>query len=195
MALDELVQRLKRGDYTGAVEALSKHALSSTRIVHIETLTPVDATQQPGQGPTPVVLGSTVIGMHFDSVNDKAYRIIKIPSNFVGDASFHIHWSKNVNSNEAGKTVRWRLTYNVFNAINQNVTTGDQVIEWDDTYDDSGTTTRIIYRTNNTPAVGFVPGYYVGVKLEYVPAFTTLTDGPVLVSGDLLLRTTINADS
>lgn len=197
-AMDDLVQRLKRGDLYGAVEVLARHALGSTRVIHIDTVTPTDATPQVGQGPTPVVLGGAsgaLMALHFDTTTDLAYRLIKIPSNYVGDASFHIHWTKGVNTNQAGATVRWRITYKVFNGASEEVTSGSQVLEFDDTYDDSGTTTRVVYRTANGVATGFLPGYYVAVKLEYVPASTTLSGGPVCVSADCLLRVTVNSDS
>jgi len=165
---------------------------ASSRIVHLPVVTPTDSKEQPGQGPTPVVYG-VVMGLHFDLATESAYRVFKIPTAFTGaDASFHIHWTKSANSNEAGKTVRWRLSYKVFDGRTQDITAAPTVLTFDDTYDDTGTTTRIVYRTSDVAAVGFTAGYYVGVMLEYVAANTTLVGGPVAVSVDLLLREYIN---
>lgn len=197
MSYDDALRALKRGDYLSAVSALVADAAAATRIIHVDTITPVDAASQPGVGPTPVVLGAsgTVLGLQFDQATEVAYRLIKIPTNFVGDASFHVHWSKNVNTNQANATVRWQLKYTVFNGTSNNVVAATGTIVWDVVYTDSGTTSRVVYRTPNMAATGFVPGYYVGISLSYIPAQTTLSGGPVCVSCDTLMRVTINSDS
>lgn len=177
---------------------------AETAIIHKPTITPAEAEPAPGLGPVPVVLGNSVIGLHFDNTTDRAYRLMKIDTTFVvggdgpaGDgsnASFHIHWTKAVDTDQSGATVRWRLTYTIFDGNSDEITAGGTqgFIEWDDTYDDAGTTTRIVYRTGNEPVAGFVPGYYVGMCLEYIPASTTLVGGPVVISTDLLFRNLIN---
>lgn len=176
---------------------------NASQIIHKPTITPGEGTSAPGQGPTELVIG-TFLGLHFDNTTDRAYRVMKIDGTFIpggagpaGDgtnASFHIHWTKAVDTDQSGATVRWRLSYTVspLNGTDDIAGATPTVIEWDDTYDDGGTTSRIVYRTDNGAAIGFTPLYYVGLCLEYVPANTTLAGGPVVISTDLLFRNEIN---
>lgn len=167
-----------------------------TRVFHKPTVTPDGAVSAPGQGPQPIVFG-TVMGLDFDTPTDVAYRIMKMDSNMVAQSnpsvtaltSFHVHWTKSGDGDESGNTVRWRLSYTVFDGESEEVALATPtVVEWDDTYVDAGTTTRIIYRTGNVEVTDLTPGYYIGVALEYVPANTTLLSTPVVISADLLWR-------
>lgn len=163
-----------------------------TRTFHKPTITPSEAEVAPGAGPSPVVFG-TVMGLDFDNPTDKAYRVLKIDTNFVGNASFHVHWTKSGDANESGNTVRWRLSYTVFNGNSDEVAlVAPTIITFDDTYDDSGTTSRIIHRSPNIDATGFQAGYYVGLCLDYDNANTTLASTPVAISADLLWEGTVN---
>ena len=168
----------------------------ATRIIHTPGATPSKSTVIPGQGPEPVTFGSPVpdlLGLHYKRNNDLLYAYSKIQTSYVSDASFHIHWTKNVDTDESGATIRWIITYKIFNGGSQDVSgapTGTLIL--DDTYDDAGTTTRIVYRTPNAPAPGFVAGYYVGFSIGYDPANTTLTGRPTIISCDILTRNTIN---
>lgn len=167
-----------------------------TRVFHKPTVTPDGAESAPGQGPQPVVIG-TVMGLDFNSPTDKAYRILKVDSNIVPQGnpsvtaytSFHVHWTKSGDVDESGNVVRWRLEYTVFDGASGDVALATpSVVEWDDTYDDGATLTRIVYRTSNVEVTDLTPNYYVGVALEYVPANTTLSSSPVVISADLLWR-------
>jgi hypothetical protein len=131
---------------------------------------------------------------------DAAYRLFKIPSTFVGDPRFHIHWTKESgaggNGDESGNTVRWRISYTIFqstSSIAVDINVAATVVDLDDTYDDAGTTTRIAYRTPNVDAVGFVAGYYMGICVEAVtPAGSAMTAEPALVTVDLTFTEFIN---
>jgi hypothetical protein len=168
----------------------------ATRIIHTPGATPSKSTLIPGQGPEPVTFGAPVpdlVGLHYKRDDDLLYGYSKIQTTYISDASFHIHWTKNVDTNEAGATVRWVVTYKVYNGISQDVSgaaTGTLLL--DDTYVDAGTTTRIVYRTANAPAPGFVAGWYVGFSIGFDPANTTLNDRPTIISCDILSRNTIN---
>ena len=168
----------------------------ATRIIHTPGATPTKSTTIPGQGPELVTFGSPVpdlVGLHYKRDTDLLYAYSKIQTSYVSDASFHIHWTKNVDTDQSGATVRWVITYKVYNGGSQDVSgapTGTLIL--DDTYDDAGTTTRIIHRTANAPAPGFVAGYYVGFSIGFDPAFTTLSDLPTIISCDILSRNTIN---
>lgn len=171
-------------------EMLNAHALA-TRIIHKPTATVHDAEVAPGFGPTPVVLDTVVLGLKFDLVTDVAYRILKIPNNFEGSPTFHVHWTKSSDADESGKTIRWRIRYTVFDGIDDEVSGSPTEAVLDDTYEDSGTTTRVVYRTADVEATGFQANYYCGIALDYVAAQTTLAS-PVVVSADLLMSAYIN---
>lgn len=190
----EWVRRILESDNrTDSLESSITSLEGATRIFHKPTVTPSDALPQPGQGPQPIVFG-TVMGLEYDNANDRAFRILKIDDNFVNDnATFHVHWTKSGDIDESGNGVRWRLSYTVFDGASDEVAlVTPTVIEWADTYIDSGTTSRIIYRTPDIAATGFVAGYYLGLVLEYVDSETTLTSNPVVVSADLLWEGTVN---
>ena len=167
---------------------------NATALVHTSMVTPSRSALQPGKGPSPIVFGTT-IGLDYTAVDDASYRVFKIPEEYVGDASFHVHWTKSGDASEAGNVVRWRVSYTVWaGSGGQIATVAPTVVTSDSTYADASTdTTRIVYRTVNIAASGFVADYYVGLKVDYDAAGTTLaTSTPVLVSCDLIYRKQIN---
>lgn len=164
----------------------------ATRIVHTPGVTPTSATFIPGQAPEPELLG-TLIVLHYKKDDDKLYGYCKIPTSYVSDATFHVHWTKHGDTNEAGATVRWVVRYTVFNGTSQDVNVAPTgTLTLDDTYDDAGLTTRIVYRTPDVSAPGFVAGWYVAFEVGFDPANTTLVERPAIVSCDILSRQTIN---
>lgn len=169
---------------------------NATRIIHTPGVTPTSATFVPGLAPEVVKYGTTV-ALHYKKNNDKVYGYAKIPTTYVSDASFHIHWTKFNDADESGRTVRWVLNYTVFDGTSQNIAVAPTgTLNLNDTYDGaSADTTRIVYRTPNAAAAGFVAGYYVSFEVGFDPAFTTLTDRPVIISCDILTRQTINLGS
>lgn len=159
-------------------------------------------TNSPGQEPDITIIGSTMVA-EFTLNTDKAYRVFKIPSSYVGNPSFHVHWTKESgvagNGNESGNAVLWRINYTVFaggplaGGQGHDINVTPSTVEFEDTYDDSGTTTRIIERTPNLGLVGFVAGYYVGMEVEAItPAGAALTCEPALVTVDLTFDQYIN---
>lgn len=167
---------------------------NATRIIHTPGVTPTSATFVPGIAPEVELLGTLVV-LHYKKDTDKVYGYCKIPTSYVSDASFHIHWTKNVDTDQSGATIRWIINYTVFNGASQDVTgapTG--TITLDDTYDDAGTLTRVVHRTVNGAAPGFVAGHYVSFEVGFDPdpANTTLVGRPAIISCDILSRQTIN---
>lgn len=165
---------------------------TATRILHTFVIGPERGSSIPGHGADPVVYGTTM-GLHFQKDDDLIYTVNKIQTSYVSDPSFHVHWTKSSDTNQSGRTVRWVLNYTVFNGNSHNINvapTGTAI--WNSTYNDAGTTNRIVYRTINVAAVGFVAGSYVSVALGFDPAGTTLTNRPVVISVDMLTRNTIN---
>ena len=168
---------------------------ADTRIVHESIMTPDTTSASPGQAPALTVMG-TLVALVFTKQTHAAYRIVKIPSNYVGDASFHLHWTKSGDTNEAGKAVKWRIQYVVFNGESNDAAVAPQSVEWEDVYEDAGTTSRIVYRTPNLAAAGFTAGYYVSFKVEAInPAGDPMNSEPALVSADVLFRLRINERS
>lgn len=167
-------------------------ALNASRPEHSTVLEATRASGPPGQTPEVIVIG-TVACLHWTKNDGVAYNQFKVANTYVSAPSFHLHWTKNVDTDQSGRTVRWQLRYTVFNGSSQDINvppTG--TILWDETYADSGTTSRIVYRTPNASALGIYPGAYVGLELSYVPASTTLDGRPVLVSMGFYSRNTIN---
>lgn len=175
----------------------------ATRIIHSPGITPSRPTSIPGQEPEYVVFGTPtpwLLGLHFNKPNvvQALYGYSKIQTSFVGpEANFHVHWTKAVDTDQDGATVRWVLDYQIFNGINQNVQVAPAQIIWDVTYLEPASppgspTERIVYRTPNSANLPFVAGWYVGFRLSYDPLETTLDGGPVAISCDILTRNTIN---
>lgn len=173
------------------IEQLAVTGSLVSRIVHTPAITPTRIATRPNEGPVPVFIGTTP-ALHYTGDDQQAFAYAKIQSSYLSDASFHVHWTKNVDTNQAGATVRWVLDYTVFNGTSQNITSSTGQIIWDDVYEDSGTTSRIVYRTENQSAPGFISNYYVSMALGYDPANTTLSGRPVVVSCDILSRNLIN---
>jgi len=165
------------------------------RLHHEPIVTASFAQSLPGTTPTPGAVGPFIY-LTFSLDNDAAFRQFKIPNAYVSDPNFHIHWTKTSDANDLGKAVRWRVTYIVFRssptvAGDANIT--PTVVEVEDTYDDSGTTSRNVYRTPNTPMVGFVANYYVSMKIEAItPVGAALSANPALFSLDVTFNEYIN---
>ncbi len=170
----------------------------TSRIIHTPGITPSRPTAIPGQEPAFLSFGTPtpwLLGLHFDKpqVTQAVYGYAKIQTSYIGpEANFHVHWTKAVDTDQSGKTVRWVLDYHVFNGTNQNVQVAPTQIVWDVTYLDAGLTSRIVYRTPNSVNIPAVAGYYIGFRLSYDQANTTLDGGPVVISCDILMRQTIN---
>lgn len=171
----------------------------ATRIRH-ESITPSEyGARAPGSQPAPVPVG-TVFTLEFTPNNDSAYRVFKVPTYFVGEASFHMHWTKSADVDESGRAVKWRVSYNVFDGGPQaggtggDIITAPTVLEFEDVYEDNDASgTRLIYRTPNLVSPGFIAGHYVGVCIEAItPTGLALLNDPALVSMDLIWSEYIN---
>ena len=168
---------------------------SATRLYHQPIVIPSAGTNSPGQEPDIGIIGQTMVA-EFTIGADKAYRLFKIPSNYVDGAAFHAHWTKE--SGVAGDTdqsfnaARWRISYNVFPGNAADINVAATVLEESSTYVDAGTTTRIVYRTSDMPAAGFIAGYYVGVCVESINSESDLGCEAALVSLDLTFNELIN---
>jgi hypothetical protein len=157
-------------------------------LTHTPIVTPSVGGTVPALQPTNVVVNALLLQSY--TVNlDAGWRQFKIPLGYVDSASVHIHWSKTGNANEAGKNVRWRVSYVIFNGEDQDAAGSPTVITLNDTYLDSGTTTRIVYETPSVALVGFIPDYYTSMKVDAItPAGTPMASEPGLFALDLVMR-------
>lgn len=170
------------------VELLRDTVLS----IHEPLITPSRSSSMPGLG-ADIIVNNALITMKFTVNTDAVYRIFRIPFEFVDNPVLHVHWTKSSDADESGKVVRWRVTYSVFDGETQDAADGSTTFEIEDIYDDSGTTSRIVYLTPNTSLVGFVPGWLVSVKIEAItPVGTPLASEPALFSMDLIYRSYVN---
>lgn len=194
----EWIRRILESDTkTDNLETLIINIQDTTRIYHEPTITPASGTNHPGQQPVISTIQSTLVA-EFTLNTDKAYRIFKIPANYVSGAQFHVHWTKESGSGGDGvhtdQTVLWQVDYTVFAGEGPDVNVTPTTILLPDTYDDSGTTTRVMQRTADIDAPGFVANYYVGACVASVTpgVGTPLTCEPALVSVDLTYTENIN---
>jgi len=166
----------------------------SIATIHEPVVAGTDGQPQVGLGPQIVVFNTTV-GLQFDDATDKIYRWFRIPNNYVsGSAQMHIHWTKFADLNAQGTTVRWRVSYVDVNGRDEDIAlVAPTVIDLDDTYEDASVDgTRIVYATPNLALPDIDERSYIGFCVEFVPAGTTLTSDPVLISADLVYQAYIN---
>lgn len=174
---------------TGELAELLNKAASAgaVRPHHVPVVTPSSYKSVAGKEPSAVEVGTGLL-LAFTVGVDVAYRQYKVPPNYAASAALHIHWTKTADAAENGKVVRWRVTYVAY--ASSSTTAGDllassTVAEVEDTYDDDGTTSRLVYRTPDIVMVGVTAGYYVALKVEAVaPSGAPLAAEPGLLSVD-----------
>ncbi len=153
---------------------------------HANIVTP-SSFKSPGLREPTFIENGALLSMAFTVGVDAAWRQFKIPTAFTGNPSVHVHWTKSSDANEAGKRARWRITYNVFNGNSEDASGEEFTVEIEQTYVDSGTTSRVVYRSSNTALSGFVAGQYVALRVEAIaPSQDAMTSEPALFSVDLL---------
>jgi len=77
---------------------------------------------------------------------DHVHGVLRVPSHFTANFKPHIHWTKSQNTNQSGKTVQWKWSYTLFTSNGTDVTVSNTDVLTDvDTYDDTGTTNRVVY--------------------------------------------------
>lgn len=187
---DTLPKADLRRDINPALLAIEDHA----RIYHQAIVSASVGASQPGKQPA-VIVSNALMLLEFTPDTDAAFRQFKIPSSYIGDAAFHIHWTKTGNGDESGKVVRWKVSYVAFEG-HQGGGLGNAaptVVEVEDTYEDDGTTDWYIYATPDIPMEGIEPGYYVSMKIEAItPVGTPMTSEPGLFSLDQTFTQYIN---
>lgn len=147
----------------------------------------------PGQLPTLNASGAlTYVSFDLAAGTQAIYRTIKIHRAFVGSPVFHLHWTKSDDVDRSGESVRWVVTYKAFNGISEDAAGSPSVIEINDTYDDSGTTARVVYRTPNTSMLGLMALGYLAVKVEKGTPGGSAMASPGLVLLDFTYRGYVN---
>lgn len=177
---------------TGELAKMLREHGARVRPYHVAIVSPSSFKAPAAKEPTPLEYNAALL-LGFTLNTDVAYRQFKIPAHYSDTPTVHIHWTKTGDANEQGKTVRWRVSYRVFDGATQDVNVAPTTVDVDDTYDDAGTTTRIIHRTANVALVGFVANQYVAMKVEAVtPGGVALASEPGLFSLDLVYNEKIN---
>lgn len=163
-----------------------------TRPFHASIVTPSTFKSPGTREPTPLE-DDAAMYLSFVIGNDAAFRQYKIPAQYAGNAALHVHWTKSGTANEASKVAKWRLSYLAFPGNGGNPGATPQVVEHEGTYLDSGTTTRVIYRTPNLPLTGIVADWYLALRIEAVtPSGVAMASAPALWSADLTFDELIN---
>lgn len=187
-------QRLTKEDLRRDVNAALLSIENEIGSYHAPIVTASFHSALPGTVPTPEAVNA-LLYLTFSS-GDAAFRQFKIPDSYVSTPAFHIHWTKSGNANEFGKAVRWRVSYVVFPSTSVQAGMGSAtptVVDVEDTYDDSGTTSRLVFSTPSVPLIGFVKGAYMSIKVERTtPLGTPLSSNPGLFSLDLTYQQYIN---
>lgn len=160
---------------------------------HLPIVGPGRSDGPPGQLP-PVIASGALPVVSFDGVAgaQAVFRTIKIPTAFVDSPGFHIHWSKSDDVDRSGESVRWVVTYKVFNGRDEDAAITPTVVSCDDTYGDAGTTTRVVHRCTDGPLVGLIAGYYIAFKVEKGTPGGSPMAAPGLVTLDFTYRGYVN---
>lgn len=167
---------------------------NATRSIHVPCAYAGGGFSAPGQGPQVEVYGPLITAIFdVDNTNDRGYKIVKIPSDYIDGGSFHVHWTKSGNANESGRSAKWRIVYAVYDGKSQSPDGLTQSVVFEQPYLDTGTTARVVYRTHDMAANGFQPGYYIAMYVEAIsPTGSALQNSPALVAVDMLYKATIN---
>jgi hypothetical protein len=202
----EWIRRLLESDtITDQLQVDIANLENATITYHVPIVQASSGTNAPGQQPDIGVIGSTLVA-EFTLNADTAYRVFKIPAHFIGSAVVEAHWTKesgaggDIDVTTSGapdpeNLVKWRISYDVFNGIDEDINVAPAVVEIEDTYDDSGTTTRIVYKTGDVAITGLVAGYYLGIQVESVTPSVggqALACEPALITIDLEYEGYIN---
>jgi hypothetical protein len=164
---------------------------SATHIIHQDVASASTLKLTGANAPALTEHGS-LLYLSFDHAVDRCFRMFRISHDYIGSPSLHIHWTKSDDVDRSATFAKWRIDYSVFNGHNEEVNGGTFVETTDLEYLDSGTTTRVIYRSENMPLVGVSPNDYVSIKVSKVtPTGAELVD-PGLVSVDLIYESYVN---
>lgn len=164
-----------------------------TGVIHVSIMSPSHRGSKGGTTePTPVDMGP-VLADAYTLNNDQGYEVFKLPTSFIGDLSIHAHWTKSTDAIENGKTCRWQITYMILPGNNTDFMATPTVVNIDGTYTDSGTTSRICYRSADISLTGGAAGYYLYIQVMAVtPPGTAMASKPALVSLDAVYTGYLN---
>jgi len=134
----------------------------------------------------PVVVASGITpGLRFTVGTDKVHFLYQIPQNYdSGDGTISLNWTKGTAAtDESTKTVKWQLKY-LGLSPGDNCNSGEATLSVQDTYDDSSTSTQVVYGTGGItiPAASLTAGHGLTIEISAItPSGTALADEPVLL--------------
>ena len=132
--------------------------------------------------PPTVNAKNNLIYDEYTVATDIAFASCRIAENYKSGGEFFVHWTKSQDTDQSTKTVKWQLTYVVYDGEAEDGAAAGTVVSDQDTYDDAGTTTRIVNQSGGMAIVGLAAGKLISFKIEaIVPTGTALVE-PALVS-------------
>lgn len=104
--------------------------------------------------------------MAFTNETDSIHSLFKLPDHMIsGTAQVKVQFTKNTDSDISEKNVYWRLDYTAFDAVDDAAGGAGMTVIFTSSYDDSGTTTRIVYSTPTHLLTG-TAGDTVALKVQ-----------------------------
>jgi hypothetical protein len=153
-----------------------------TETVHFPLVTPSDADSA-----STFNADGALLTQEFEVGLDATWSRFRVPAGYQSGGTMHFHWTKSGDANESGKFVKWQLSYLVFDGAAEDGAAAPTVVAVEDSYDDNGTTTRIVYQSSDVTISGLVAGKYVAVKIEAVaPAANPMASNPALFAADIV---------
>jgi len=188
-----IIERKIRAGFDLVMSAFSALQTEPLKATHIPILGAGRVDGPSGQLPD-IEAVNALVYIVFNGVagSQKVYRTFKIPESYLGEASFHVHWTKSDDVDRSGETVRWIVSYKVFDGRTQDAAATPDTLTFDDTFLDDGTTTRVVQRIPEQLLADPTALYYVTVCVEKgTPASGTPMAAPALVSLDFSYRESV----
>jgi len=135
--------------------------------------------------PPAVVAAGITPGLGFTVGTDKVHFLYQLPQKYVsGDGAISLNWTKGTAAtDESTKAVKWQVKY-LGLSPGDNCNSGETTLSVEDTYDDSSTTTQVVYGTGDItiPAASLTAGHGLAIEISAItPTGTALANEPVLL--------------
>ena len=185
-----------RDDTDRGFERVEQEVAELTDLVvpfHKPIVTPSRSSGPPGQQ-APVEAVNNLLYLDMTPDTHVAYRVLKVPRNFVQNPAVHIHWTKGDDSDRSGQFARWKVSYAQFQGNGEDASGAGLSVENEDEYEDAGLATRVVYRTPDMPLTGLTAGYYVSFKIEPITPVGAALPTVGLITMDFTYDGYINKD-
>jgi len=169
---------------TGQIQRSPTFRRDADTYTNIDRICSGNLQANPSHPPVVVALGVTP-GTRFTVGTDLVYFLYQIPQKYAsGDGTISLNWTKGAaGADESTKAVKWQVKY-LGLSPGDNCNAGEATLSVQDTYDDSSTTTQVVYGTDNMtiPAASLTAGHGLAIEISAItPTGTALADEPVLL--------------